>query len=193
MNIFIRFRFGYYAYVDMREIKLKGGSIFFYNEKGDVVRCSLEDTAQFDIRVECGFRMTRNGTTPNFSKGDVFAIAHKGKEYDLYIPMSEVNFTKGHCIEQSMDCGMDIMIMQQCGIDATDLDFYNKSCNLNRFRSYQGKNGNRVLFEVFVGMKETDKGKIARNLSNEIRKDCDVSISSYDLMLILEKYRIEKR
>ena len=83
MNIWIRWYMGYWAYVDMNKISLRNGKIYFYNEKGKVVACDLSDSVQFDIRVNCSYRFTRPHVELNFSKGDVFAVRHKGNEYDL--------------------------------------------------------------------------------------------------------------
>ena len=161
MNIFIRWHIGYWAYVDMQDLRLRNGNIYFYNEKGDVVTCSLEDSVQFDMRVECGFRKTKSCYLLNFSKGDVFAVRHKDNEYDLYIPMSEVGFMKLNKMELLMNNGMDIMVKRRCCLVGHDLNFWNPSCDTHKF--YLSRDKKRINFEIYVETKQTDKGNMWMN------------------------------
>ena len=190
MNIWIRWYVGYFAYVDMNKLKLRNGKIFFYNEKGEVVECSLEDSVQFDMRVQCSFRFSKSCYKPNFSKGDVFAVRHKGNEYDLYIPMSEVDFKKLEKRENAINKGMDVMVMRRCAFNATDLNFWNPSCNQKNFFRVRGSE--RLNFLVFVEQYHTDKGKMVDEIVDAFYNECGVNISAYDMAKIIEKYRIEK-
>lgn len=190
MNIWIRWYVGYFAYVDMNRLKLRRGEIHFYNEKGEVVKCNLEDSVQFDMRVQCPFRFTKSCYKLNFTKGDVFAVRHKGGEYDLYIPMSEVDFKKLEKRENVINNGMDVMVMRRCAFNATDLNFWNSSCNQNNF--FRVKGNERLNFLIYVNQYHTDKGNMVDEIVNAFYKECGVNISTYDMAKIIEKYRIEK-
>lgn len=190
MNIWIRWNCGYWAYVDMNQINLRGGKIYFYNEKGNIVECNLVDSVQFDIRVNCPFRFTRSCCNLNFSNGDMFAVRHKGNEYDLYIPMSEVNFTTLEKKNKLYNNGMDIMVMRRCAFNAYNLNFWNPKCDNHRF--YRVRGSERLNFEIYVETIRTDKGKMVDEIVESIYKECGVSISNYDMAKIVEKYRIEK-
>ena len=190
MNIFIRWHIGYWAYVDMQDLRLRSGNIYFYNEKGDVVTCSLCDSVQFDMRVECGFRKTKSCYLLNFSKGDVFAVRHKDNEYDLYIPMSEVDFAMLDKRKRRCNEGMDVMVMRRCAFNAYKLNFWNPNCDTHRF--YRVKGYERLNFEIYVETIHTDKGKMIDEIVQSIKNDCGVSISAYDMAKIIEKYKIEK-
>ena len=190
MNIWIRWQCGYWAYVDGNRLKLRGGSIYFYNEKGKVVECSLTDSVQFDMRVNCGFRFTKSCYKLNFTKGDVFAVRHKGSEYDLYIPMSEVDFTMLEKKEKVFNEGMDIIVKRRCAFNAYNFNFWNPICDCHNF--YRLRGNERLNFEIHIEITRTDKGKMIDEIVESIYKDCGVTISVYDMSKIMKKYRIEK-
>ena len=192
MNIWIRWHFGYWAYIDMKKLNLRRGNIYFYNDKGEVVYCRLEDSVQFDMRVNCAIKYTRSNVKLDYTKGIVFAVRHKGDEYDLYIPMSEVNFAKSHKNEQPYNDETMIRVTQCCGFDGSNLNFWNPNCNLNRFKTYHSTKGERVLFNLFIEAKETEKGKYIEKMSRTIREECGVTIDTYDMGKILEKFKFEK-
>jgi len=192
MNIWIRWYCGYHAYLNMKKLKLCRGNIYFYNDKGEVVTCSLEDSVQFDMRVNCAIKYTRSKVKLDYTKGIVFAVRHKGDEYDLYIPMSEVNFVKSHKNEQSFNDNTMIRVTQCCGFDGSNLNFWNPECNLNRFKAYNSTKGERILFKLFIENKQTEKGKYIEEMSRTIREECGVTIDTYDMGKILEKFKIEK-
>lgn len=187
MNIWIRWHVGYYAYVAMNKLHLNGGRIFFYNKNGDVVCFNLEDTAMFDMRVNCDFNFRKK---LNFTRNEVFAIRFKGGEYALYIPMNEVNLRFIRNKEITTNNGFYVYKYKLYSIKGTELHFWNEKCDLGKVR--QGDNGT-IIFEEFGGCAETEEHKKIDKLKVDIIQNCDVSISDYDLSKILQKYRIIKK
>ena len=187
MNIWIRWHIGYFAYVDMQRLSLKHGDIYFYNEKGNVVRCDLTDSVQFDMRVNCDFNF-RNKV--NYTRDEVFAIRHKGGDYSLYIPMSEVGFTKlGLVNRKNDDKGMGHYVYRRYSFNATNLNFWNDNCNYGNFTAKDDK----VIFMNYVTFKPSEKAKNVVDLQTQIKETCGVYIEERDLADIVEHFNITKK
>lgn len=187
MNIWIRWYVGFFAYIDMQRLHLKRGEIYFYDEKGNVVRCDLTDSVQFDMRVNCGFNF-RNKV--NYTRNEVFAIRHKGGVYSLYIPMSEVGFTKLGLVQKKCDDkGMGYYVYRRNSFNATNLNFWNDKCNCGSFTAKDDK----IIFQVYETFKPTKKAKNVADLQTQIKETCGVYIEERDLADIVEHFNITKK
>ena len=191
MNIWFRWYFGYWAHVDMRRLKLRRGQIHFYNKNnGEVVTCNLEDSVQFDIRVNCDIKYTRSNVKLDYTKGVVFAVRHKGDEYDLCIPMEEVGLMKLNKKEYVLNDETNILVRRRYCFCGSGLNFWNPNCDDHNF--YLSKDKKHINFEVYIETKQTEKGKYIEEMSRTIREECSVIIDTYDMGKILEKFKIEK-
>ena len=191
MNIWISWYCGYHACLDMKRLNLRRGNIYFYNDKGEVVVCDLKDSVQFDMRVSCGIKYTRSNVKLDYTKGVVFAVRHKGNEYDLYIPMEEVGLMKLNKKEYVFNDGTNILVKRRYCFCGGGLNFWNSNCDSHNF--YLSKDKKHINFEVYVETKQTEKGKYIEEMSRTIREECGVTIDTYDMGKILEKFKIVKK
>ena len=187
MNIWIRWQVGYFAYLDMQRLTLKHGELYFYDAKGNVVRCDLTDSVQFDMRVECDFNF-RNKV--NFTRNEVFAIRHKGGDYSLYIPMSEVGFTKlGLIHKKSDDKGLGYYVYRRYSFNGSNLNFWNDKCNYGNFKAED----NKIFFKTYVDFRPTEKATKVAELQEQIKETCGVYIEERHLADIMEHFVITKK
>lgn len=185
MDIYIVWNVGYFAKIKDYRLPLRKNKIHFYNEKGVVVCCDMEDTANFLISVNCPFNFRNK---ENFTRNEVFAIKHKGGTYSLYIPANEVGLVKLGTITEKLS--QDLARAQYTRWSFVGyLSFCSSICNANNFESKD----DRIFFKVYNKTIVTKKGKDITNLCKEIRETCFVSLDEYELANILEHYNITKK
>ena len=186
-NIRINWHVGYFASVNGKSHTLKNGAIHFYNEKGNIVRCDLDETAQFDIEVNCAFNVRKVAI---YTRNEVFAIRHKGGDYSLFIPMSEVGFTKLGLIHKEYDRnkGLECSVYRRYSFNGTNLDFW----KFHHDDTFIEKNG-KIIYKSFIKTERTEKGNKVRELHTLIKDTCNVSIEDEDLADILEHFNITKK
>ena len=165
-------------------------SFHLYNENGDVINITLDDTAQFWFNI--GDNPIHVRKKINFTRNEAFCIKSKGEDkYSIYIPMSVVNFKIDKVWESEDD----------------DLGYVWKHTQMSFNGNFIGYFDNRYVDDEYIHIKGNDKRtrvivsskKFARYTDNEIRvmalgnkiyTDTNVVISTYDLKKILEKYDI---
>lgn len=191
ITIWIRWYCGYAAYISSvtytKYLSLASGEMYFYDAKGNVVRCGLTDSVQFDMNLNCEFNIRKE---IDFTCNEVFAIKHKEKNgYALYIPMSEVKFTKlGIAREESYD-GLGNNVYRCYCFKATNLNFWNNVCNSRIFKVKD----DMVFFKNYIGYESNDKGNMVLKIQTLIRNTCDVHIEKTDLVKMLEHFVIIKK
>ena len=93
-NVFVKFQLfkGYVLEDGYRSYPIKRMNGFhFYNENGNVITIALKETAQFWFNI--GDNPIHVRKKINFTRNEAFCIKSKGEdEYNIFIPMSVVNF-----------------------------------------------------------------------------------------------------
>ena len=188
-RIAIRWYYGYVAYVNGIMHTLKDATIHFYDKDGDIVKCALDNTIQFNIDTLCEVKEIRPNVKLNFESERIYMVRHKANAYAFYIPKNVVGLKEISPKKELMYQEMEVFHKKRYLIDVEDINYFNPYNSCKTFY----KLNNKLCFERFVKSESTKKGKMVDELVKEISEICHVSITTFNMCKILEKYKIEKK
>ena len=177
----------YCALIGLQTFYLKGGKIFFYDKDGNVEVMQLEDSVQFDIKVDCDCKVRKK---VDYTRGEVFLIRRKYDEYELYIPKKKVNFKEGKETKVVTCNGLYENTIKEYTFDADNLSSYYPT-KIN-YTFFKGEDDTRVKYRTCVKVEFTELCASVQNLCADIKRNCGVLIDYFDMAKILEKYDVNK-
>lgn len=192
-NVFIKFQIckGYVLEDGYRSYPIKRmNGIHFYNENGNVISIALNDTAQFWFNIGDNPIYVRRKI--NFTRNETFCIKSKGEdEYNIFIPMSVVNFKIDKVWESEDDDLGYVWKHTQMSFNGNFIGYFDDRYVEDEYSHIKGNDKRtRVIVSSKTFARYTDNEKRVMALGKKIYTDTNVVISTYDLKKILKKYDI---
>ena len=193
-NVFVKFQLfkGYVLEDGYRSYPIKRMNGFhFYNENGNVITIALKETAQFWFNI--GDNPIHVRKKINFTRNEVFCIKSKGEdEYNIFIPMSVVNFKIDKVWESEDDDLGYVWKHTQMSFNGNFIGYFDNRYADDEYSHIKGNDKRTrviVLSKTFARCTDNDKRVMA--LGNKIYSFVKKRLQSYKYFCTYTKFCVD--